>query len=197
MFHIELRHFPHTARAFNLSREELHARFVAPWLRGQVVQLDSQRFAPERAKLTIYEGRELQTVDLGLGRGWQNATRTGQDVTERELGAAEVVARQSAPRGGIGSLKDELAALCEAGTVSVPQALALATGAHPTARLSERLSMAELAVWELLQEGRVRLLRAGAQEEVPKQEWEAVLLAPATWLGTPAQLLLEGTGRGG
>jgi hypothetical protein len=197
VFHIELRQFPHTARAFNLSREELHVRFVVPWLRGQVVQLDSQRFAPERAKLTIYEGRELQTVDLGLGRGWQNATRTGQDVTERELGAAEAVARKSAPRGGIGSLKDELAALCEAGTVSVPQALALATGAHPTARLSERLSMAELAVWELLQEGRVRLLRAGAQEEVPKQEWEAVLLAPATWLGTPAQLLLEGTGRGG
>jgi catechol 2,3-dioxygenase-like lactoylglutathione lyase family enzyme len=85
LFHVELRQFPHTARSFNLTREQLHARVVMPWMRRDVVELDGQTFAPERAKLTIYEGPELQTADIGMGRGWQNVTRRGEDVTEREL----------------------------------------------------------------------------------------------------------------
>jgi catechol 2,3-dioxygenase-like lactoylglutathione lyase family enzyme len=88
VFHVELRQFPHTARAFNLTREQLHARFTGPWLKQEVVELDSQRFAPERANLTIYEGPRLETVDMGMGRGWQNVMRRGEDVTERELQAA-------------------------------------------------------------------------------------------------------------
>jgi catechol 2,3-dioxygenase-like lactoylglutathione lyase family enzyme len=90
MFHIELRQFPHAARAFNLTCEQLRARFVEPWLRVEVVELDSQRFAPERAKLTIYEGPELETADIGMGRGWQSVMRRGEDVTERELQAVAV-----------------------------------------------------------------------------------------------------------
>jgi hypothetical protein len=194
VFHAELRQFPHTVRSFNLSKEQLHARIVAPWLRGQVVELDSQRFAPERAKLKIYEGPELRPGDMGMGRGWQNVEKTGKDVTERELAGGETGVQRSDQRGGIGSLKDELAALCDAGTVSVPQALALATGARPTARLSERLSIAELAVWELLQQGRIQLLMADSEEPVAKEAWESVLLAPATWLGSPARVLIAGVG---
>jgi glyoxylase I family protein len=101
VFHVELRQFPHTARAFNLSRERLHARILVPWVRGNSVELDQQTFAPERAKLTIYEGPELQTVDMGMGRGWQNVVRSGEDVTDRELRAAAsqpAVAAPAAPR---------------------------------------------------------------------------------------------------
>jgi glyoxylase I family protein len=92
VFHVELRQFPHTARAFNLSRERVHAQIVIPWVRGDMVEVDLQKFAPERAKLKIYEGPELQTGDMGMGRGWQNVMRRGEDVTERELKAAAVVA---------------------------------------------------------------------------------------------------------
>ena len=88
MFHVELRQFPHTARAFNLTRERLHSQIVIPWVRGDMVEVDLQKFAPERAKLKIYEGPELQTGDMGMGRGWQNVMRRGEDVTERELRAA-------------------------------------------------------------------------------------------------------------
>jgi catechol 2,3-dioxygenase-like lactoylglutathione lyase family enzyme len=102
VFHVELRQFPHTARAFNLTREQLHARIVAPWLRGEVVEVDSQRFAPERAKLTIFEARELATVDMGMGRGWQNVMRRGEDVTEREVKAATVQPPATAA-GGAGT----------------------------------------------------------------------------------------------
>jgi glyoxylase I family protein len=96
VFHVELRQFPHTARAFNLTHDQVHGRFVVPWRRGQMVELDEQMFAPERAKLKIYEGPKLEMVDLGMGRGWQNVTRTGVDVTERELQAAVVPAQAPA-----------------------------------------------------------------------------------------------------
>jgi glyoxylase I family protein len=101
VFHVELRQFPHTARAFNLSRERLHAQILVQWVRGNPVELDQQTFAPERAKLAIYEGPELQTVDMGMGRGWQNVVRSGEDVTDRELRAAKsqpAVTAPAAPR---------------------------------------------------------------------------------------------------
>ena len=99
MFHVELRQFPHTVRAFNLTRERVHARIVAPWLRGELVELDSQQFAPERAKLKIYEGPELATADMGMGRGWQNVMRRGEDVTDRELGAVAATVAAPPPAG--------------------------------------------------------------------------------------------------
>lgn len=93
VFHVELRQFPHTARAFNLSRERLHAQILVPWVRGNSVELDQQTFAPERAKLKIYEGPELLTVDMGMGRGWQNVERRGEDVTEHELQTAKAASQ--------------------------------------------------------------------------------------------------------
>jgi len=60
MFHVELRQFPHLARAFNLTGEELQERIVAPWVAGEMVDWGDQRWAPERARLTIYEGPRLR-----------------------------------------------------------------------------------------------------------------------------------------
>jgi hypothetical protein len=183
VFHIELRQFPHTARRFNLSREEIHGRFLGAWVRGQVVELDSQQFEPQRAKISIYEGRRLETAELGIGRGWQNAIRTGEEVTERELeGARTGATRADSAAGGLAALKDQLAALSEVAPVAIAQALSLASAASPAARVSERLAVAEQAVWELLHEGRVRLVRSGG-EELAQGEWEPTLLATSTWTG--------------
>ena len=85
MFHVELRQFPHQARAFNLSREELDTRVIAPWVAGRAIELDDRRWSPERARLTIYESPHLTPDQLGMGRGWQSVTRDGVDVTARLL----------------------------------------------------------------------------------------------------------------
>ena len=76
MFHVELRQFPHVARAFNLSAEELEARILRRWRGGTELELQDRLWDPRRAKLTVYEGRELEISEIGLGRGWANVTRT-------------------------------------------------------------------------------------------------------------------------
>ena len=89
MFHLELRQFPNVARAFNLSDEELARRFCSA--RGSTGGWSSSTSigsSPDRARLTVYEGRALATDEIGMGRGWGNVTRTGTDVTERVLEAA-------------------------------------------------------------------------------------------------------------
>src|SRR5207302_4612588 len=55
VFHVELRQFPHQARAFNLTREQLDGQSLAPWISGAPTELDDRRWSLERAKLTIYE----------------------------------------------------------------------------------------------------------------------------------------------
>ena len=69
MFHLELRQFPHQTRDFNLTREQLEASVVGPWVRGELVALGDRRWDPERAKLAIYEGRALATeIATGVQR---------------------------------------------------------------------------------------------------------------------------------
>src|SRR5436305_6560373 len=85
MFHAQLRQFPNVAQSFNLSRAELESRILVPWAAERPVLLDDLRFGPEKAKLTVYEGPRLAPEQMGLGRGWANVTRSGQDVTARLL----------------------------------------------------------------------------------------------------------------
>jgi hypothetical protein len=172
MFHVELRQFPHQARAFNLTREELDARILAPWVAGAAVELDDRRWPPERAKLTVYEGPELAPEDLGMGRGWGNVTRDGRDVTGRLL--AEI-----AHPPPVAELKRELLGRCANGPVPLYRLVDVAGERYPQARVSERLALCEQSVWELLHEGAVLLARAGAP--VARDEWRALLLSWATW----------------
>ena len=83
MFHVELRQFPHVARAFNLTREELDVRFARPWASGAVIAYDDRRWAPERARLTVYEGPQLRTSEIGMGRGWSTVAKTARDDGRR------------------------------------------------------------------------------------------------------------------
>ena len=101
VFHVELRQFPHQTRAFNLTREELDARIVGPWIAGEAIELNEYRWLPDRATLTIYEGPLLGVADMGLGRGWQNVTRKGREVTQEVLIEARDETQRAADGRGL------------------------------------------------------------------------------------------------
>src|ERR1700760_1357868 len=105
MYHVELRQFPHVARVFNLNREELESRFVRPYVGGTIIEHEDRRWAPERSRLKILEGRELRPDEVGMGRGWASATKHGADVTETVLAQAR---RGAEARPEVEALKDAI-----------------------------------------------------------------------------------------
>ncbi len=182
MFHVEVRQFPHVATAFNLSGEQLEQRIVAPWCSGQPLMLDDRRFTPARARLTIYEGPALHSSEMGLGRGWANATRAGREVTARLLEEAQQSAPAAAGSSALARFKLELAERCAQAPVAMRDVVALAGQARPDGLVSERLALAEQAVWELLHEGHVRLRSTGEDREPAGADaWRATLMAWETW----------------
>jgi hypothetical protein len=175
MFHIELRQFPHVAREFNIAEADLRSRIVAPWLAGRQLEFGERKWAPERARLTIYEGPQLRTDEIAMGRGWSNATRSGQDVTARMLDAGP---------GGSASgeaLKRDLLEGAMSSPLTLKDAVALAAAMNPGRRASESLAAAEQAIWELLHAGQLELHRDGVT--VDRANWESTLLAWETWSG--------------
>ena len=190
MFHVEFRKFPHVACTFNLSERELMSKILVPWTQGAVVDMGERKWQPQVTKLTIFEGPELRPDEMGMGRGWQNVTRKGEEVTQRLLDGAQ--ARAAAGGNAMGSdalvaFKDVLEAQCEANRLAIYQVLWLANSRHPEWRVSERLALAERAVWELLHEGRVRMVRRVAGDDGPshvdteKEEWGKALLTWSSW----------------
>jgi hypothetical protein len=115
MFHVELRQFPHSACAFNLSEAELSG-LVTPWSRDEWVELGERKWNPHQARLTVLEGPHLPVEDLAVGRGWRNAQHRSEDVTERMLARAQtsqqgrgaapagMTAPDGSPAGGAGEL---------------------------------------------------------------------------------------------
>jgi hypothetical protein len=85
MFHIELRHFPHTTSRFNLSEDELR-HIVIPWVRDEWIEVGERKWNPQEAKLTILEGPTLEVQEMAMGRGWKSAKRRSDDVSERVIG---------------------------------------------------------------------------------------------------------------
>ena len=190
MFHVEVRQFPHVARAFNLSEAELKTRVLVPWVRGHIVKLGEREWEPKRARLTIIEGREVGADELGLGRGWANASRGAENVTDRVLAAAAAESAPGVPpaTGGVPAFKEIVKAQCTGHRLAVHQVMWLANSRHPELRASERLALAEQAVWELLHEGGLTLLRRAEGDEfvaVEREEWQPALLSWATWSEPP------------
>jgi hypothetical protein len=175
VFHVELRQFPHVARVFNLSREELDARFARPWAGGSAIAHEDRRWAPERARLTIYEGPELAPGEMGLGRGWAQVGRTSSEVTETVLAEAA--------RGAeAGSAVQTFKAMLETAAVTPKtfgEVVELAVSEYPGWRASERLALAEQAVWEMLHQGRLSL--ATREGPVERAQWQQILLSWSTW----------------
>jgi hypothetical protein len=88
------------------------------------------------------------------------------------------------------AFKREVVELAAGGNLTIPDILALASDRNPGWRVSDRLALAERAVWELLHWGQVRIVRG--QDQVDSQEWETVLLSAQTWTATaPAALRVE------
>jgi hypothetical protein len=184
VYHVELRQFPNVARSFNLSERELRERILDPWVAERTVELDERRWSPEKARLTIYEGPEIAPAEMGLGRGWANVTRSGEDVT------AAVLAR--AHRGtdaAVEQYKLELQDLAASGPLTLAQVLALGAARNPGRRVSEQLALAEQAVWELLHQQRVAILRDG--EEVAQDGWQPLLLAVESWTRRAGEIVIE------
>jgi hypothetical protein len=177
MYHVELRQFPHVARVFNLSREELESRFVRPWIGGTIIEHEDRGWAPERSRLTILEGRELRTEELGMGRGWATATKNAADVTDALLAQ---VRRGAEARPEVEALKDAIAEVA-ATPLGFQDVMALAAAAHPHWRASQQLELAEQAVWEMLHQSRLDMTVNGSA--VRRERWQPIVLSWATWAG--------------
>lgn len=177
-YHLELRQFPHVARAFNLEREALDIRFLRPWVAGSIIDYEERRWSPDRTKLTVLEGPPLAPDELGMGRGWANANRTGADVTAEVIAEVERGARA---RPELEALKDAVAEVAS-GRLGFQDVMALAAAAQPHWRASEQLGLAEQAVWEMLHQGRLEMLTG--TEAVDRDRWQSFVLSWATWAGT-------------
>jgi hypothetical protein len=152
MFHVQLRQFPHVARGFNLTKEELEASILRPWVAGRPVDFQERRWAPERGRIAIYEGRALASEEIGLGRGWANAGRTGLDVTARMLAEAKRTLEQPPT---LDALKRALLSRAAQRALSIQDVVELAAELDPQAPDRDTVTLAGRAVWELLQAGKL------------------------------------------
>jgi hypothetical protein len=212
MFHIELRQFPHNLCRFNLTEVELRTTIVDPWAREQWIELGERKWSPHQARLTVLEGPELPVSQLSMGRGWRNAQRQGQDVTERLLAAVRDLDPTADPTGAAAlpavadgntelagmapaqnpqlladSLGLELLAALGSGFAPLQRAWELADSRGPGRAPSESLALAELTVRSLLRSGLLRLSAQESQASDPlpleEPDAEAALCAPGSWAG--------------
>jgi hypothetical protein len=186
VYHFELRKFPHTVSRFNQSEQEVLA-LVGRWVAEEWIDVGEREWNVHEAKLTVLEGPELSLQEMAMNRGWRNAMRRSEDVTERVLAAARAdgapAAAGMARAGGVsatgmapapgGTPESELGLLAD--SLGLEVLGALDAGPAPLARVwqlaherldgrppSESLALAELAVRSLLGRGLVVLQRGDA-----------------------------------
>ena len=85
VYHIELRQFPHNMCQFNMTERELFDTVVLAWAQGEWIEMGDRKWNAHQAKLTVLEGPHLPLEELAMGRGWRNAERHGEDVTEQVI----------------------------------------------------------------------------------------------------------------
>jgi hypothetical protein len=150
MFHVEMRQFPHNFCSFNIGDEQLRV-IVEPWVRDRPVEFGERRWSPLEARLKILEGPELSLQQLSMGRGWQAAQRSSEDVTDRVLAAARQAAAQAetvavAARSAIGdplAFGFQIASLLGSDPARLLEAWRVAAADSPGRAPSETLAMAE------------------------------------------------------
>ena len=158
-YHLELRQFPHVARRFNQSEQQVFA-LAKPWVGEEWIEEAERKWNMNEATLTILEGPKLSMADLAMGRGWRNAQRRSDDVTERVLAAF----RKDDGGGAGGSARRGEGGVTPAGGAVAPTAdSGGALGASEFALLADSLGLELLAslddgpiaparVWRLAQE---------------------------------------------
>lgn len=149
MFHVEMRQFPHNFCSFNMGDDEVRA-IVEPWIRDRPVEFGERRWSPLDARLKILEGPELTLQQLTMGRGWQAAQRTSEDVTERVLAAARQAAANAAAQAPSASgVSDplafgvQIASLLGSDPTRLLEAWRAAAADSPGLAPSETLALAE------------------------------------------------------
>lgn len=165
------------AHVFNLSAEELTTRFLAPLVAGRELEYEGHEWVARKTKVTVFEGPELSAADMGIGRGWGNVQRSCTEVTERIL---EQVRERAARHPALDPLQERLAGRLSAGPMELRAAIALADDLLD-GRVSERLAVAEQAVWEMLYRDQAALVVDGAA--VGRDRARELLLLADSWFG--------------
>lgn len=180
MFHVELRQGRELARAFNRDERAVRTLFIEP-LRGDALfRYADKEWDPRRARLTVLEGRELRPDELMLGRGWQSAQKVGKDVTEALLA-----------RDLSGGLEERIVGRLAAGPLPLAEVVTMTAELLPGARVSQRLAVAEQAVWELLHREQAALRTAGGGDAVARERWQPTLLSADAWFGAQSPVLVR------
>jgi hypothetical protein len=191
VYHAELSQGAHVMRKFNMSSSELTSLILVPWCKGEIIEIEDHAYDPAHASLSIFEARELRLDELSMGRGWPNAMKYGEDVTTRMI--KEAGSLDATQQTALESFKERVLAQCGSGRIGVHQVMWLANSEYPAVRASERLALAEQSIWELLYQGRLRMLTA-AGTTVSPADWERVVLNWDTWAEPNApSTLLEAT----
>jgi hypothetical protein len=86
VYHLELRKFPHAVCRFNQSEAQV-AAILVPWVAEEWFEEGEQKWNSNEATITVLEGPKLSMPELAMGRGWRNAQRRSENVTERVLAA--------------------------------------------------------------------------------------------------------------
>ncbi len=190
VFHVQIQEGSDSVRAFNQSAAALRANVIVPWLAGDVIELGDMRWIPAKGDITILEGRRLRPDEISMGRGWNSAHKHAVDVTDAML------SRGRGPGADpLVGFKERVLAQCAGGRIGAHQVVWLANVEYPASPVSERIALAERAIWELLHQGRLRIYPSRSVEPADPADWQAILLDWATWADPsgPA-VLLEPTG---
>ena len=153
MYHVELRQFPHNMCRFNLSEQELFDTIVRAWAQEQWIEFGERKWNPHQARLTVLEGPQLAVEQLAMGRGWRNAQRQSEDVTERVLAQARAgragrrCARPAA--ASVGCRREQLSALLGADPEALLASWRLTAARRPELPPSEALALAEATLQSL------------------------------------------------
>ena len=146
-------------REFNLDEREVWTRFLAPLMADRDFTLEGHDFTPRKTRIAIYNGPELRPDQLGIGRGWQNVERTGNDVTGEVLAKAREhvgVTRTTAPPTWE-ILRERAIGRLSAGPISYDEIVAMAANLMPDSTAGEQLAAGERAAVELLRTGAAQL----------------------------------------
>ncbi len=128
MYHLELRKFPHTVCRFNQSEAQV-AAILVPWVKEEWFEEGEQKWNSNEATITVLEGPKLSMPELAMGRGWRNAQRRSENVTERVLAAV----RQGTSAGaGAQAAAPTDAPVAASGADAEGEGRAAETAAQPT-----------------------------------------------------------------
>ena len=155
VYHVELRQFPHNMCRFNLSEQELLDTIVGAWVEDKWIEFGERKWNPNQARLTVLEGPQLAVEELAIGRGWRNAQRHSEDVTERVLEQArsrqdaQAAAASAAAAAETAGADERVLALLGADPGALLASWRLTAARRPELAPSEALALAEATLRSL------------------------------------------------